>query len=225
MIEFLDTYCERTGPGLWDEPLNAVTNLAFVVASVMALRLWRAQPGLTWRNGWDFLLLAALLFAIGCGSALWHTFATGWAEAADTIPILLFINVFLLSFLVRLGGARWLGTLAFFAIFQLLNRSVAGAFPPDFLNGSIFYGPAWATLLVMAAFLAARKNPAARDVAAAAVVFTASLVFRSIDRAVCPDFPIGTHFLWHVCNAIVLYLLLAALIRSAAPRTAPAAAR
>lgn len=215
MIAFLDTYCERTGPGLWDEPLNAVTNLAFIVAVVMASQLWRARPGLTWRNGWDLLLLIALLFAIGIGSTLWHTFATRWAMAADKIPILLFINLFLLAFLVRLAGLRWLGTLFFFALFQFVNRGVASAFPRDLLNGSIFYGPTWATLLVMTALLAARKHPAARGFALATGVFTVSLVFRTIDEAICPVVPTGTHFLWHVCNAIVLYLLLVALIRSA----------
>ncbi len=154
MTPFLDAYCERTGPGLWGEPLNAVTNLAFIVAAVMALRLWRAQPGLTYRNGWDLLLMIALLFAIGIGSALWHTFATRWAMSADTIPILLFINVFLLGFLVRLAGLRWVGTIAFFALFQLVNRGVKAQFPPDFLNGSIFYGPTWFTLLIMTSLLA-----------------------------------------------------------------------
>ncbi len=146
MSGFIDTYCERTAPGFWSEPLNALTNLAFIVAALMALRLWRRQPDLGWRNAWDLLLLVALLFAIGVGSAAWHTFATPWAMAADTLPILLFINVYLLSFLVRLAGLRWLGTFAFFALFHLLNRAVTIAFTRDFLNGSIFYAPAGATL-------------------------------------------------------------------------------
>lgn len=215
MTPFLDAYCERTGPGLWGEPLNAVTNLAFLVAGVMALRLWRAQPGLTFRNGWDLLVLIALFFAIGVGSTLWHTFATPWAMSTDTIPILIFINVFLLGFLVRLAGLRWIGTIAFFALFQLFNRVVKVQFPPDFLNGSIFYAPTWVTLLIMTGFLASRRHPAASSFALASGVFTASLVFRTIDGAICAALPIGTHFLWHVCNAVVLYLLLAALIRGA----------
>jgi hypothetical protein len=219
--DFVDAYCERTGSGLWNEPLNFVTNVAFIVAAVMALRLWRAERGLTWRNGWDLLLLVALLFAMGLGSALWHTFATRWSLSADTIPIMLFINVFLLAFLVRLARLGWLGTLALFALFHLFNRAVESAFPRDFLNGSIFYGPAWATLLVMTAVLAARKQPGAQDFALATGVFSVALVLRTIDHAVCLAIPIGTHFLWHVCNAIVLYLLLAALIRTAASGALP----
>jgi hypothetical protein len=215
MIDFIDAYCERTGPGFWNEPLNTLTNLAFIVAGVMALRLWRTQPGLNGRNSWDLLLLIALLFAIGIGSALWHTFATRWALSADTYPILLFINIFLVVFLVRLARMRWFGTLAFFILFQVVNRGVQGAFPAGFLNGSIFYGPTWATLLLIAGFLAARRHSAARLFALATAVFSASLVFRTVDDAVCGALPIGTHFLWHVCNAVVLYLLVAAVIRSA----------
>ena len=214
-IDFLDAYCERIGPGLWNEPLNAVTNLAFIAAGVMALRQWRKARQLAWRSSWDLLLLIALLFAIGVGSALWHTFATRWSKFADEIPILLFINLFLLAFLVRVGRLRWVGTLGLFALFHLLNFGVNAAFPRELLNGSIFYGPAWATLIVMAVFLAARKDPEARAFAQAAGVFTVSLVFRTIDEAVCPAFPVGTHFLWHLCNAAMLYLLLTALIRSA----------
>lgn len=218
MIDFIDTYCERTAPGLWSEPLNAVTNLGFILAAVMALRLWRRQPHLTWRNSWDLLLLITLLFAIGIGSGLWHTFASPWAMSADTLPILLFINVYLLSFLVRLAGLRWLGTFAFFMLFHLANRAMAMLFTRDFLNGSIFYGPAWATLLILASVLAARRHRAARGVAIAAAVFTVSLAFRTIDKMICPVFPLGTHLLWHACNAAVLYLLVAALIRGATPR-------
>jgi hypothetical protein len=67
----------------------------------------------------------------------------------------------------------------------------------------------------MAVSLAARKDPEARAFALAAGVFTVSLVFRTIDEALCQTFPVGTHFLWHLCNAAMLYLLLVALIRSA----------
>ena len=40
------TYCERTGPGLCDEPLNAVTNAAFLVAAWAVWRLARRRCAL-----------------------------------------------------------------------------------------------------------------------------------------------------------------------------------
>ena len=42
----------------------------------------------------------------------------------------------------------------------------------------------------------------------AAVVFAISLAFRTADIALCPAFPLGIHFIWHILNAVVLYVLL-----------------
>jgi len=46
---------------------------------------------------------------------------------------------------------------------------------------------------------------------AAASVFTLSLVLRTVDQAVCPWLPPGTHFFWHLLNPLVLYLCVRAL--------------
>ena len=43
-------------------------------------------------------------------------------------------------------------------------------------------------------------------------MFVVSLAFRTMDQAVCPAFPLGTHFIWHLLNAGVLYILLRAAI-------------
>ena len=37
-------------------------------------------------------------------------------------------------------------------------------------------------------------------------------VDRSIDLSVCPYFPVGTHFLWHILNGGVVYLVMHVLI-------------
>jgi multisubunit Na+/H+ antiporter MnhG subunit len=58
-----------------------------------------------------------------------------------------------------------------------------------------------------------RAPTAARDLAVAGFIFAVSLTLRSIDQAVCPELPIGTHFLWHMLNAVVLYVLLRAAMR------------
>ena len=63
----VDGYCERLGPGLWAEPVNAVTNAAFLVAAAV---MWWRCAGLWWSRA-----LCAVLAAIGVGSGLFHTFA------------------------------------------------------------------------------------------------------------------------------------------------------
>jgi hypothetical protein len=214
MTDILDLYCERTGPEYLSEPLNAATNLVFIVAGLMAWRLWRKEPRAGWRSSADLLLLVGLLFAIGIGSTVWHLMPTRATKLGDQIPILLFMNVYLLVFLIRVLGLRWATTLALFAFYHVANFAIARTFPPDFLNGSVFYAPTWIALVVMVAFLFTRRDPAARGFAAAFGVFTASIFFRSIDEAICRALPIGTHFLWHLLNGVVLYLFAAIAIRS-----------
>ena len=36
---YIDIYCERVGPEFWSEPVNAVTNGAFIIAGIVALVL------------------------------------------------------------------------------------------------------------------------------------------------------------------------------------------
>lgn len=197
-------YCERSSAAFWAEPLNALTNLAFVaVALSIALRLGgvsepRPEVG----------LLALLAAAVGVGSFLWHTLATPWSEWADVIPIGLFISVFLLAFLRRIAGLGWPAVVAIFILYQAFNAAVLLAAPADLFNGSVLYLPAWATLLLMALYCRASGRAAAAPLLAMWLVFSLSLALRSADAALCPAFPLGTHFAWHLLNAGVLWLAM-----------------
>jgi hypothetical protein len=66
-----------------------------------------------------------------------------------------------------------------------------------------------------------------RGLAFAALLFAISLTLRSVDMALCPAFPLGTHFAWHILNAAVLYILLRTAIaaRSEAHSLSPRAGR
>lgn len=207
-------YCERTIPGLWAEPLNAVTNLAFLVAAVLLLRQYLREPALRPGNSWDLMLLLASLFAIAIGSALWHTLATRWAALADVLPIGVFINVFLASFLIRIARVGIAATVAALVVYQLLFVAVGRWVPATFLSGSLFYAPAWLGLLGMTLYLRRTGSDLSGRFALALLLLTASLTFRSIDQPLCGPLPIGTHFMWHLLNAVVLYLLLTALMQA-----------
>jgi hypothetical protein len=134
---------------------------------------------------------------------------------ADVLPILVFIHLYLLVFLRRVARLHWCVTLTVFALFVAANVATRRAFPPDFLNGSIFYGPAWLTLLALTILLAARRHPEARRFEAAAALFTLSLALRTADAVACAILPVGTHFLWHALNGVVLYLFVVVAIRGA----------
>jgi len=214
-------YCERAGAaGLWAEPLNAFTNLAFIVAAALAAMRLVRTPGLGWRNGWDLWLLTLLLAAIGVGSGLWHTFATGWGLLADVLPITLFINVYLLSFGWRVLGLRWVGLPLLWVGYQAASVGLVALFGADALNGSVGYLPALAFLIGFAGWLWHKGRPLWRAMAAAALLFAISVTLRTLDVALCARLPLGTHFLWHLLNAALLFVLLNSLINATRPQGA-----
>jgi len=208
-------YCERLDAGFWAEPFNAVTNAAFLVAALAGLLLWRRA------GGRDYLVLALilLLFAIGIGSFLFHTMPNGWTLMADVVPIQLFAFGYFAFALRRYFGASGLvtaaGTLAFFGL--ALALSWAGrAFLPAPASGSAGYAAFVLGLFGMATALPRRPalRPQKKLLALAGVAFAVSLTIRSIDFAVCAGLPLGTHWLWHLLNALVLYWLLRAAVLS-----------
>ncbi|MEM9144761.1 MAG: hypothetical protein AAGC57_01085 [Pseudomonadota bacterium] len=276
----IDVYCERVSAAFWAEPFNALTNLAFIVAGVLALMAEARRNGIgTARTFLAGALMAsgiiaifthviALLFAVGSlffptalvvpmfvlggvslvagllslprgwwweapdwavtwlagnavvvgiGSFLFHTFATPWAGAADTGPILLFILGYFVVSMHRYGGLGWRGaalaTAGFLVGMVLLSAGLRATIGP-LVGGSQSYFPALLALLGVGFWLArARRHAAGPVLMRAAGIFAVSLTFRTIDGPLCEWIPIGTHFLWHLFNALLLWVLLDCLVR------------
>lgn len=204
----IDSYCERTDPSYWSEPVNALTNLAFLVAAVW---MWRRHDDRGSR------VLSGILFVIGVGSWLFHTHATAWAAAADSLPIL----VFSLSYIYLANRDFWglgrgvsaLGALAFVPYSALLG-SLFGALP--FFEVSAGYWPLPALIFAYAALLRGRDAALGRDLAAGAAILCVSLAARSVDLSLCAAFPLGTHFLWHILNAVMLGWMIETRARAVA---------
>jgi hypothetical protein len=197
----LDLYCERTDASFWAEPVNALSNVAFLIAAAVAFRLWRRGD----RDDWPALALIGVVAAVGIGSFVFHTVATRAAILADVIPIAIFIYGYLLLALVRLLHVKAVAAGAMVIAFAAGAQALAAAAPPRLLNGSVGYLPALVALIAVA--LAAGEPGTRRSLWLAAAVFAVSLAFRTADTAICPQFALG-HFIWHVLNAVVLYLLL-----------------
>ena len=66
---------------------------------------------------------------------------------------------------------------------------------------------------------AASGSGAGRYNLAGSAIFVVSVICRMIDPLVCGSFPLGTHFLWHIFNGLMLGVLLAAAARFGAPKT------
>ena len=197
---YIDGYCERIAPGFWGEPLNAVTNLAFIIAAAVAWRLVRG------RGVPELYALTAILFLIGVGSFLFHTFATGWAGAADVLPILAFVLLYLYSANRHLLGMRRIWALActclFFAYAPLATIAVAAVIPP--IGGSAGYGAIALLIFGYGIGLWRRRPDVAPGLLIGALVLSVSITFRALDEPLCDVNPYGTHTVWHILNGIML---------------------
>ena len=203
----MQIYCERFGPGLLAEPANALSNLAFFVA---AAALWRVQSSLVARGRVvpsDLRLLAPLVLLVAVGSTLFHTLAVRWAGMLDSLFILLFCCVFLYGFLRHAVLAPAWAAITAATAFAVFSYAFPRLFAPGTLNASTAYLPNLVALVAMTAWLGWRKAPATRMFAVASAVFCISLTLRTVDQAICARFPLGTHFLWHVLNGLLLWIV------------------
>ena len=210
----IDAYCERLSDAFWAEPVNAVSNLAFLVVAIAAFLAWRQVDARTVRRRRDVasLSLIAVVAVIGVGSFLFHTFANRWSGLADVIPITLFIAGYLCLALHRfIGLPRWGAVLSVLAFF--FAAFLAGDLLARLVGSSSGYVPPLLALYAIGISLVVRRRSPGKRVLGAAGVFTLSIALRMADMPLCAAHPLGTHFLWHVLNAATLGLLLSATIR------------
>lgn len=102
----MDNYCERTAPGLWGEPANALSNLGFLLASALLLWLLSSQPS-SRRAPASVWLLPIMLGVVGLCSLAFHTFATTVTGALDSLSIIVFILVAVIVIVHWMWGVRW----------------------------------------------------------------------------------------------------------------------
>ena len=212
LLTRIDGYCERLDPGYWAEPVNALTNLAFIVA---ALVMWCRTAGVPMGR-----VLCAILFAIGVGSYLFHTHAQVWAAMADVIPIGLFILVYIFAInrdVWRLSLWPAVGVTALFIPYAAATVPLWAQVPV--LGVSAGYMPV-PTLIVIYAFLLRHRAPdLARGFVIGAAILIVSLLARSVDETLCPQIPLGTHFIWHVLNGVMLGWMIEVYRRSVSSET------
>jgi hypothetical protein len=202
MLEPIDAYCERTSAAYWAEPVNAVTNLAFLIAAYV---MWRRTEGLPLAR-----MMCVVLAAIGVGSYLFHTHANGLTASMDVGPILIFILVYVFAATrdILVLGWRWAaGAVVAFFPYAAVTVPVFSAVMP-FLGSSAGYAPIPVLILSYAAALRNSAPETARGMAVGAAILILSLTFRTLDKPLCDLVPFGTHFLWHVLNGLMLALMI-----------------
>lgn len=207
--DYVDNYCERLAPGLWGEPVNAVTNFAFLIAGGLLIwQLWR-QPERVPVRVW---LLPVMTAVVGLCSLAFHTFATGFTGLLDSLSIAVFILIAAVVTVHQVWGVPWKwawpaapGIIIFTSGFTAASASLG---VPSVL------GTYLSALVVLIGFGLAIRWTAPVEVRRfgnllfwTAALFAISLTMRTLDGPVCAGVPVGTHFLWHCLNAMVLYLV------------------
>lgn len=202
-------YCERVGPEFWSEPINALSNLAIVLSAGVLLWLFhrdnradRGDPAL-----W---VLIFLVFLVGVGSGLFHTFAVRWAMWADVIPITVFTVVYAYLALRRFMCLSVQASLIWTIVMLVLTAAL-----PEItgLAGST-YVPAMVGMLGAGLLLLYRdrRDLNGKALSIAGCVFAVALGFRTLDMPLCELIPSGTHYFWHLLDAVALYILTRAMI-------------
>lgn len=205
-LAYVDHYCERIAPGLWGEPFNALSNIAFFVAAgiIFAHERRSLQPDRA------LLLLATIAATVGVGSVLFHTFANQWTLLADLVPIAIFIHVFFFVALRRfLGlGNLWaaVSTVALLALSPWIREAAQ-----PILGASAGYASGLISTFGVAMMVPVmRRGPPPGLLIAGGCAFVVALVFRMLDHQICASLPGGTHFLWHLFNGLTILLVLLA---------------
>jgi hypothetical protein len=194
----VDIYCERLDASFWSEPINAITNLAFIIAGYLIWRIGSPRSQ----------LMAILLILIGLGSFSFHTFANQLTGLLDVIAIALYLLTF--AYLIPKQWARqsiWIqiGSVTFLIVsIGLIQWGVTSLKPSlPWLPPGMYVG-AWFALLVYAAITQVSHPNAARYLRLAVLIFPLSLIARQLDLPLCESSD-GTHWLWHVLNGLTLY--------------------
>ena len=207
----LDEYCERISPEFWAEPVNALSNISFVLGAIFAYRF--AHQNSIKKLGVNWLIF--MLVVVGIGSFLYHTNAVLWSMFTDLLPIYIFqlssIAFYGAASARQLGHPQFLGGFLFLIAFIVLTL-LFSQFPREVLNGSIAYFPAMISLVAMGAYQFNYSSYERFTLLGASSLFAVALLFRSIDNEICGAYSIGTHFLWHLANGCVLYLVIRAYV-------------
>jgi len=215
---FLESFCERRGASFLDEPMNLATNLVFLLACLMLARRVVQLRGEGCAVPFSVQALIASIGAVAISSAVFHMSALRWAGVSDAMAVRLFAMAFAACYMRWLLNWPWLWVAVVIPALLSVALVVPGALPLSRLYGAAPLLPGALGLVLFAAILAQRGDPAWRVIAAAAASFAVAMVFHRADRPLCELVPTGTHFLWHLFSGIAAYLMASAVLERAVQR-------
>ena len=93
--ESIDIYCERVSSDIFAEPINFITNFAFIIVYILLYRRYKKRVFNSKVEQYYSLILILLILFIGFGSLLFHLLGTVLSAITDVVPIMIFIILYL----------------------------------------------------------------------------------------------------------------------------------
>lgn len=183
-----------------DEPWNLTANLALLLAAVAINRM---STGFGWLR-----ILGYLAFVVFLGSVSLHLYPTYLTVGVTLSGILAFV---LASFyglnrdLLGLSKPIAFVCTALILPFGAASLSLIALLPGA--SSSAAYGAFLVLIWGYGVVLRPNAREAARGMFLAGLMLLFSLIFRTLDRPLCATLPSGTHFIWIIGSAVVLWLL------------------
>jgi len=198
----MDFYCERTNEQIFNEPVNAISNIFFIIVSLSLIKILRKN-----QSNKIYYIQPILIFFIGIGSFLFHLNPNIITLYPDVIPIFLFSLSFIFFFNRDVININYLNNALLFLLFFFLFLLITPKLNYEILNGSEFYFANYFFLTMYTIWLYLKKSDFFQLLLLGFIFFNLSILLRSLDNHICEYFSIGTHFLWHFLNAYLLKIL------------------
>jgi len=193
-------YCERNSTHIWAEPINTLSNLFFIFFGLMwFLKAYKIRDN-------DTIVLSLSLISIGIFSFLYHLYANFIFGFLDVVSIIIFSLLYFLFFnriFFALNKIKYF-LLSFLFFIYLIIFVYFISFIEFNINGSEYYFSLIFLLIIYFLLICFTQKKLNIEMLLSIIILLFSIFLRTIDKEVCDNFHIGTHFIWHFLNAISL---------------------
>ena len=201
-------YCEQPVFSGFFEPFNTITNIFFIIAGILLIYQLKKSNKIDAKA----IYLSTLLIIIGIGSFAWHLYRKDFTLLIDSIPIGIFILSYLYFYLtittekLYLRITIYLGFYIYTILLSYLLKNLTNTIV--FGNGGLGYIIAISYFILLQAYNYFKFREIVKKSLIISFILLTSILLRQLDLSICNTIAIGTHFIWHTLNSIVLYLFV-----------------
>ena len=189
-------YCERNSIETFAEPINAISNVAFVLCGIIFFL----------RKGMIKNPLPYSVIFIGLSSFLFHYIPIRFFSTLDVFSILVFVVLYNTLLTKKILNYTYFKSALSSFILILLSFLLGILLSKTIISTSSFYLGLLSYMIYIAFLL--KKVSNIKYFLIAIILFSISLIFRSVDIYLCDFISFGTQFVGHILKSLVIYFLI-----------------